>query len=155
MKKSKNCPKSYQGVGDETCWNCPIINSCPYKITQGNRVLVTADTGWAEEIPDWLRIQITKDRMKNPNDVSDAEVTAYLFTASLRAPMQSDFVYIYCYLTAKSMVKFGIKSKLLPMDLKKDYDRGLSNYQKTLLEELRSKIKSARDKHEKKEKNKK
>jgi len=29
-----NCPKSYQGVGDERCWHCPRChdNSCEFKM---------------------------------------------------------------------------------------------------------------------------
>lgn len=34
-EKSENsqCPQSYQGVGDERCWNCKKINNCKYKVS--------------------------------------------------------------------------------------------------------------------------
>jgi len=33
MNEPENCPKSYQGVGDERCWNCDNILRCPYRVS--------------------------------------------------------------------------------------------------------------------------
>jgi hypothetical protein len=33
QKRPVDCPKSYQGVGDERCWNCPdfLYTTCPFR----------------------------------------------------------------------------------------------------------------------------
>ena len=30
------CPRCFQGPGDETCWNCPLLSTCPYKTKEGD-----------------------------------------------------------------------------------------------------------------------
>jgi len=86
--------------------------------------LIVADQSWADAIPEWILKEISAERMINGiidtmkpektaqntvqshnNAVGDAEIVAYLMTASLRAPISSDFTDIYLYVSAKVMLK--------------------------------------------------
>ena len=57
--------------------------------------LVVADIGWAESIPEWVKEAIREERMINgligimsgEEEVGDAEVLVYLYTANLRGPI--------------------------------------------------------------------
>ncbi len=58
--------------------------------------------GWGDTVPDWLKNAITLERMlanmrKNGTTGTDAEACAYLMTASLTQPIDSDWVQIYLY----------------------------------------------------------
>lgn len=110
----------------------------------GNNAIIVADKGWASSIPDWILKAIAEERKKNPDAVSDYEICAFLFTASLKSPMNEDFVYIYSYVVAKCMTDCCIKPKNLPVFLKAYYKKGLTKSQKILLEGIREKIKNAR-----------
>ena len=101
---------------------------------KGNR-LVVADSGWAESIPQWLKDQIAGDRIMNgmlgiavpkgktAEIVCDAELVAYLMTASLRGPLSGEDGKIYLYLTAKVMLRANKieKPEDLPDFMKKGY----------------------------------
>ena len=67
-------------------------------------------------IPHWLLEEIKSERIiyglsgianSDAPKIGDAEVVAYLMTASMRAPMQSEYVEIHVYLTACIMKKQG------------------------------------------------
>jgi hypothetical protein len=84
--------------------------------TKANRLVVT-DAGWAETIPDWLLAEVRNERIllglagimkpETEGEVGDAEVCAYLYTASLRAPMSQAHTEIYLNLAAKLMERRG------------------------------------------------
>ena len=64
---------------------------------------------WGKTIPEWLKKEISEERttlgllgvLGKTDEVGDAEVCAYLYTASLTAPMPHNMNEIYIYLTAK------------------------------------------------------
>lgn len=67
--------------------------------------------GWGEDMPDWLKTQITLERMvmnmkalkgEEPTG-TDAEACAYLMSASLSFPMDHDWAQIYLYVATKEM----------------------------------------------------
>lgn len=80
--------------------------------------LVVADSGWAETLPEWLLQEIRDERMvgglcamsKGEKDqgVGDAEVVAYLYTLSLKAPISRDMSEIYLSLSSKLLRKRGM-----------------------------------------------
>jgi len=73
-----------------------------------------------------------------PKDmVGDSEVVAYLFTASLRAPLSSEMVNIYVYLTAQLMAR---RTKELSPDFQQAVSRGLTEWEQKLLDDLRRDI---------------
>jgi hypothetical protein len=73
--------------------------------------IIVTPGGWGETLPDWIKDQITVERMiENMKSTkgeemmgTDAEVVAYLYTASLESPMDSDWVEIYLYMASKVM----------------------------------------------------
>jgi len=112
--------------------------------------LVVADSGWAEQIPEWLLDEVRAERLTlglgdliSPDceKVGDAEVCVYLYTASLTAPMSSEDMGIYFYLTAKLMKRVGQE---LPDFLAEKLERGLSADESRELEHLRNDIYSKR-----------
>jgi hypothetical protein len=66
--------------------------------------------GWGDTLPDWIRTQITLERLiENMKEAygeqptgTDAEATAYLYTASLTAPMSDDWTKIYLHVAGKT-----------------------------------------------------
>ena len=106
--------------------------------------LVVGDASWADMIPDWLLEEIKAERLiyglaeiANPEapKIGDAEVAAYLMTASMRAPMPSEYVEVYIYLTARLMKRQG---KELPDFMAEKLERGLTQQEEYDLKELRS-----------------
>ncbi len=71
--------------------------------------LVVGDVGWAETIPDWLLEEVKAERfflglgslISDCEKVGDAEACVYLYTASLRQPLDHYQAEVYIYLTAK------------------------------------------------------
>lgn len=113
--------------------------------------MVVGDASWAESIPEWLLEEIRSERLmlgiagmgrampeSKPKDmVGDSEVVAYLFTASLRAPLSSEMVNIYVYLTAQLMAR---RTKELSPDFQQAVSRGLTEWEQKLLDDLRRDI---------------
>lgn len=121
--------------------------------------LIVANVSWAETIPKWLKDEIASERMINglidvamqkntAQKVGDAEIVAYLMTASLSGPLDSNFTDIYLYLSAKLMLKTKRikKEEDLPDFMQEIYKTGLSEWKKTELQKLRSDIGRARGK---------
>jgi hypothetical protein len=107
--------------------------------------LVVGDASWAESIPQWLLDEIRSERLmlgmcgvmkeRKPSEmVGDAEVVAYLMTASLRAPLSSEMVNIYVYLTAQLMAR---GTKEVSPDFQETVSRGLTEWEQKLLDDLR------------------
>jgi len=80
--------------------------------------------GWGDTLPDWIKSQITLERLVQQMKVlkgekptgTDAEACAYLYTASLTAPMDSDWTQIYLYIAGK--VAARAKDIQIPDDIK-------------------------------------
>ena len=112
--------------------------------------LIVGDASWADMIPGWLLEEIKHERIiyglagiANPETpkVGDAEVAAYLMTASMRAPMPGEYVEVYIYLTARLMKKRGTE---LPGFMAENLERGLTQYEEYTLENIRGDIYRAR-----------
>lgn len=80
--------------------------------------------GWGDTLPDWIKSQITLERLAQQMKVlkgekptgTDAEACAYLYTASLEAPMDSDWTQIYLYIAGKVAARG--KNAQIPDDIK-------------------------------------
>ena len=85
--------------------------------------IIVMPGGWGDDLPEWMRNRVTLERL-GENIVAlregreltatDAEAACYLFTASLTAPMESDWTQIYLYVAGGEM-----KDKM-PEDIKVD-----------------------------------
>jgi len=75
-----------------------------------NDPIIVFPGGWGDTLPDWLKSAITLERLgMNMKALkgeemtgTDAEACAYLYTASLTAPMDSDWTQIYLYVASKT-----------------------------------------------------
>ena len=112
--------------------------------------IIVMPGGWGDTLPDWIKNQITLERLaenikalkgEKPT-ATDAEVCAYLYTASLEAPMGSDWTQIYLYV-AGNVVSRG-RDTQIPDDIKMD---SLNDYQTGLLRDLKDWIYQQRLKH--------
>lgn len=86
--------------------------------------------GWGEDLPDWIKSTITLERLvenmkalkgEKPTG-TDAEVCAYLFTASLTFPLDHDWTKIYLYIATKTYEKWRTKESgvTMPSDIRVD-----------------------------------
>lgn len=106
--------------------------------------IIVVHGGWGDSLPDWIKTSIPLERLvenmkalkgEEPTG-TDAEVAAYLFTASLTAPMGSDWTQIYLYIATKVYEKWRAKDSgvTMPDDVRVD---SLDDYRMGLLKELR------------------
>jgi len=80
--------------------------------------------GWGDTLPEWLKETITLERLvMNMKALkgeemtgTDAEACAYLYTASLTAPMDSDWTQIYLYIAGKVYSRW--KKTEMPEDIR-------------------------------------
>ena len=96
--------------------------------------------GWEDTLPEWLRQRVVEERIAMVNNggwnkATDAEVTCYLFTASLSQPLGGDWTEITLYQAALQMPQLR---KVLPATPKE-----LSAYQLTQLNDLKYKIRNS------------
>jgi len=71
--------------------------------------------GWGDTLPEWLKNAITLERLEMNMKVlkgeemtgTDAEACAYLYTASLTAPMDHDWGQIYLYIATQTYRRWG------------------------------------------------
>jgi len=71
--------------------------------------------GWGDTLPEWLKETITLERLvMNMRALkgeemtgTDAEACAYLYTASLTAPMDHDWGQIYLYIATRTYKQWG------------------------------------------------
>jgi hypothetical protein len=112
--------------------------------------LVVGDSQWADVIPEWLLNEIRSERLvyglaslfkPDAPKVGDAEVVAYLMTASLRAPMHHEYAEVYIYLTGKLVQKQGRKIEGF---MTEKLERGLTRDEERVLQDLRHSIYRAR-----------
>jgi len=111
--------------------------------------IIVMPGGWGDDLPEWLRTRVTLERL-GENIVAlregreltatDAEAACYLFTASLTAPMGSDWTQIYLYVAGGEM-----KDKM-PEDIKVE---SLTESQWRDLKQLKDWIYGQRLKHRK------
>jgi hypothetical protein len=102
--------------------------------------IIVMPGGWGDNLPDWLKSQITFERLaQNMKTLkgekltaTDAEACAYLYTASLEAPMDSDWTQIYLYVAGKVISR--AKDTKIPDDIRVD---SLNDYQIGLLRDLK------------------
>ena len=115
--------------------------------------IIVMPGGWGDDLPDWLRQKVTVERLcenllalkenREPT-ATDAEAACYLFTASLSAPVGSDWTQIYLYIAGGEM-KNEAKTEI-PSDLKVE---ALTEYQWRELKQLKNWIYQQRVKHRK------
>ena len=82
--------------------------------------------GWGDSLPEWLKNAVTLERLvENMKETkgeqptgTDAEACAYLNTASLTMPMDSDWSQIYLYVAGKTYSRWQ-KNKI-PNDIRVD-----------------------------------
>ena len=102
--------------------------------------------GWGDTLPDWVKGSIQIERlaqlMKGEETATDAEACAYLYTASLEVPMDSDWTQIYLYVAGKVVSKN--RETQMPEDIKVD---SLTDYQMEQLQGLKDWIYERRVKH--------
>lgn len=82
--------------------------------------------GWGDSLPEWLKTAITLERLEmnmralkgEEMTGTDAEACAYLYTASLTAPMDSDWTQIYLYIATQTYRRQGKNE--MPADIAVD-----------------------------------
>ena len=117
--------------------------------------------GWGDSLPDWLKGAITLERLVmniralkgEEMTGTDAEACAYLYTASLTAPMDHDWTQIYLYIADK--VYSGWKKTEMLEDirvesLRDDQLRDLNRLKKWIYEQ-RTKIRLEKERAERRE----
>ncbi|GAI75238.1 unnamed protein product [marine sediment metagenome] len=115
--------------------------------------IIVMPGGWGDDLPEWLRTRVTLERL-GENIVAlregrgltatDAEAACYLFTASLTAPMGSDWTQIYLYVAGGEMK--SEKKLEMPDDIKVE---SLTESQWRDLKQLKDWIYGQRLKHRK------
>ena len=122
-------------------------------ITAIKPTIVTANPDWGEYLPQWLieqiRIQRFIEHFKELNgekikEASDEEAFAYLYTASLVAPLREEWVRIYLYLGYK-IAPERMKEKIKKLNPPKE----LNKYEEYLLQRLKYYIYKVRRKRDK------
>lgn len=71
--------------------------------------IIVMPGGWGDSLPDWLKTAITLERLIENIKATkgeemtgtDSEACAYLYTASLTAPLDHDWAQIYLYIAGK------------------------------------------------------
>lgn len=118
--------------------------------------IIVYPSGWEDTLPDWVKPQITLERlimnMKVAKEgcvpVGDTEALAYMYPRTMESPMSDQWFRIYMYVFTQAM-KF--KKAEVPEDLKSD---SLSKYDMQELDHLKNWIYGQRVKHRKVERRK-
>jgi hypothetical protein len=103
--------------------------------------IIVMPGGWGDTLPDWIKEAITIERLTmNVRAIqggemtgTDAEAVAYLYTASLNAPIDRDWTDIYLYITTQVMRRH--RKVEVPADIAKD---SITDYQKQHLLRLKA-----------------
>jgi len=121
--------------------------------------------GWGDDLPDWLKQAITLERLianieglkTGKMTATDAEACAYLFTASLEAPLDHDWAQIYFYVATRVYERHRTKDSGVTMpedirvtELTRDQERDLSRL-KDWIYATRLKYRKAREHDQRKE----
>jgi hypothetical protein len=128
--------------------------------------IIVMPGGWSDTLPEWIKTSIILERLvENMKAIrgeemtgTDAEACAYLYTASLEAPMDSDWSQIYLHVATKTYEKWRTKDSgvKMPDDIRVD---SLNDYQRMHLKRLkdwiyrtRSRIRLEHDRDERRQK---
>jgi len=128
--------------------------------------IIVMPGGWGDTLPDWIRPAITQERLIANMEAAktgvmtgtDAEACAYLYTASLEAPMDHDWSQIYLYIAGKVYERHRTKDSgvSMPEDIKVDkLDRNQMddlNHLKAWLYDRRVKNRKGKDQAERRQK---
>lgn len=124
-------------------------------------IIVYRSGAWGDTIPDWVRQQITIERLaENMRAIkskdgkgTDAEALAYLYTASLEFPLDHDWTNIYLYITRKEYEKAnrGEFPSDITVDSLSDYEAGQLNELKDWIYRMRAKHRKELEKKERRE----
>ena len=118
--------------------------------------------GWGDTLPEWLKGAITLERLienvrslkGEPPTGTDAEVCAYLMTASLTFPLHSDWSRIYLYVAGQVMKRHN-KTEIPPdvvVESLNDYQLRELRRLKDWLYEQRTRARQEKDRAERREK---
>jgi hypothetical protein len=113
--------------------------------------IIVYPSGWQDTLPDWIKPQITLERLimnmrvlkEGGVPVGDTEALAYIYPRTMEAPMTEQWYHIYMYVFNQAM-KF--KKIEVPEDLKSEK---LSDYDMQELNHLKNWIYQQRVKHRK------
>lgn len=112
-----------------------------------NTPIVFEPGGWDQSLPDWIRLRVITERVEAVcnggwNEATDAEVSCYLFTASLSHALDRDWTEITLYEAAKQVPQLR---EALP-----DTPKELSDYQKSELSRLKHDLRNSQLKRQNK-----
>ena len=110
--------------------------------------LIVWPSGWNDSLPEWIRGEVTLQRlirlMKGDDDLAtDVEAMAYMYALTLEHPLDSDWVQIYLYLgttvMGSRMTREGVE---FPADisvekLNSDQERDLLNLKRWIRDRQR------------------
>lgn len=118
------------------------MNDFERKVKSLDDKVVLHPGGW--EIPPWLKWAIILDRLEEEEKIAtDAEVCAYLMTASFAAPI-GEYTEIQLYVATRTMRRYGMA---VPEDIAVEE---LTEYQMGLLRDLKRQIFSKRERERRK-----
>ena len=127
--------------------------------------IIVSPGGWGDTLPEWIKTSITMERMimnmralkgEEPTG-TDAEACAYLYTAGLTAPMDSDWTQIYLYIASKTYEKWRTKDSgvTMPEDIRveslRDDQMADLNRLKAWIYRQRVKVRQERDRTERRQ----
>ncbi len=110
--------------------------------------IIVMPGGWGNDLPDWVKPRITVERLLEnmkalhtgeEMTATDAEACAYLYTASLTAPISSDWAQVYLYVAGKEITRE--RKTEMPEDIRVEK---LTDYQARMLADLKHWIYEAR-----------
>jgi len=117
--------------------------------------------GWGDTLPEWLKNAITLERLEinikalkgEKMTGTDAEACAYLYTAGLTQPMNSDWTQIYLYVASKTHTRW--RKGEVPEDIRVetlgDYEMAQLNHLKDWLYNQRTRARKEHDKEERRQ----
>jgi len=113
--------------------------------------IIVYPSGWQDTLPDWIKPQITLERLimniavakEGGVPVGDTEALAYIYPRTMEAPMNEQWYRIYMYVFTQAM-KF--KKTEVPEDLKSEK---LSDYDMQQLNQLKRWVYERRVQHRK------
>ena len=97
--------------------------------------IIVMPGGWGDDLPEWLKTRVTMERLienvqamheNRGLTATDAEAACYLFTASLTAPIGSDWTHVYLYVAGgemKDTMPEDIKVESINRNQQDDLDR--------------------------------
>lgn len=128
--------------------------------------IIVCPGGWGDTLPEWLKHAITVERLamnirahsgEEPTG-TDAEACAYLYTAGLTNPMDSDWAEIYIYIANQVYNRHRSKESgvQIPEDIRveslSDYRMGELRRLKGWIYERRVRARQEKDRAERREK---